>query len=200
VINIESDALVDCSALTSITVANGNTIYDSRNNCNAVIKTSTNELIRGCETTIIPDSVTSIGTSAFQSCSGLTSVTIGDSVTSIGNQAFIGCTKLTSVTIGNSVTTIGMSAFQGCTSLSSVTIGNSVTSIGNWAFQGCTELTHIICMPQTPPTLGNSVLPNTTKVFVPRQSPEAYKTATNWSSIADRIFPITRTNIKIPNN
>ena len=68
-------------------------------------------------------SVTSIGSSAFQSCSGLTSVTIPNSVTSIGGSAFSGCSGLTSVTIGNSVTSIGGSAFSGCYKLASVSFG-----------------------------------------------------------------------------
>ena len=70
----------------------------------------------------IPDSVTSIGNSAFSGCSGLTSVTIPDSVTSIGNYAFSGCSGLTSVTIPNSVTNIGYSAFSGCSGLEEMTL------------------------------------------------------------------------------
>ena len=97
----------------------------------------------GLTSITIPDSVTSIGYSAFYGCSGLTSITIPDSVTSIGDYAFYGCTSLTSVTIGNSVTSIGYSAFSGCTSLTSVTIGNNVTSIGNYAFYNCSGLTSI---------------------------------------------------------
>ena len=88
-------------------VENGNTKYDSRNNCNAIIETATNTLISGCKNTIIPNSVTSIGSHAFYRCTGLTSVTIPNSVTTIGNYAFYGCTGLTSVTIPNSVTSIG---------------------------------------------------------------------------------------------
>jgi len=91
----------------------------------------------------IPSSVTSIGGSAFYVCTSLTSVTIPDSVTSIGWYAFYDCTSLTSVTIGNSVTSIGNYAFYRCTSLTSITIPNSVTSIGGGAFIGCTSLTAI---------------------------------------------------------
>jgi hypothetical protein len=92
---------------------------------------------------IIPDSVTSIGNSAFSGCSGLTSVTIPDSVTSIGGSAFYDCTGLTSVTIGNSVTNIGNLAFYNCSKLTSITIPDSVTSIGSSAFSGCSGITSI---------------------------------------------------------
>ena len=91
----------------------------------------------------IPDSVTSIGGSAFYGCTSLTSVTIPDSVTSIGSYAFFNCSSLTSITIPNSVTSIGGFAFKNCHSLTSVTIPDSVTSIGRAAFSWCTSLTSI---------------------------------------------------------
>ena len=92
----------------------------------------------------IPNSVTSIGSSAFYGCTGLTSVTIGNSVTSIGNGAFYNCSGLTSVNIGNGVTSIGSSAFSGCSGLTSLIFGSSLTSIGNNAFCECSGLTSVI--------------------------------------------------------
>ena len=141
--SILEEAFSGCSGLTSITVENGNAVYDSRNNCNAIVKTSTNELIIGCKSTIIPNSVTSIVWFAFSGCSGLTSITIPNSVTSIGISAFSGCSGLTSVTIPNSVTSIGHSAFYGCSSLTSVTIPNGVTLIEDATFRECSSLTSV---------------------------------------------------------
>ena len=97
VTTIGNYAFSGCSGLTSIVVESGNKVYDSRDNCNAIILTETNELIAGCMTTVIPNSVTSIGSSAFSGCSGLTSVTIPNSVTSIGGYAFYRCSGLTIV-------------------------------------------------------------------------------------------------------
>ena len=143
VTSIGDAAFAYCPGLTSIIVESGNMYYDSRDNCNAIIETATNTLLAGCQNTIIPNDVTSIGTSAFHGCTGLTSITIPNSVTSIGELAFHGCTGLTSITIPNSVTSIGAWAFQNCSGLTSIEIGNSVTSIGDYAFMDCTGLTSI---------------------------------------------------------
>ena len=98
---------------------------------------------------------------------------------------------LTSITIPNSVTTIGSSAFSACSRLTSVTIGDSVTTIGDYTFQDCNSLTSVYCKATTPPALGgNSVfIPNVSgrKIYVPMESVEAYKSATNWSEYADSI-------------
>ena len=91
----------------------------------------------------IPNSVTTIGLSAFENCYSLTSITIPDSVTTIGESAFRSCDSLISITIPNSVTTIGELAFGNCNSLKSITIPDSVISIGAYAFYDCDSLTSI---------------------------------------------------------
>lgn len=88
----------------------------------------------------IPDSVTSIGNSAFIGCKSLTCINIPDSVTSIGDWAFVGCKSLTCINIPDSVTSIGDGAFDWCETLTSINIPDSVTSIGNRAFNGCYHL------------------------------------------------------------
>ena len=103
------------------------------------------ELILGCKTSVIPDSVTSIGERAFSGCSSLQSIEIPNSVTSIGESAFSGCSGLRSIEIPNSVTSIGSGAFYGCSGLQSIEIPNSVREIGAfpYAFYGCDSLSSI---------------------------------------------------------
>ena len=146
VTSIGSGVFSGCSGLTSIIVSVGNSIYDSRNNCNAIIETTSNILIAGCKNTIIPNSVTSIGSYAFSGCSGLTSIEIPNSVTSIRQNAFSDCSNLSSIYIKST----------------------------------------------TPPTLGfNAFYRNASKrkIYVPRASLNAYKTASDWSAYADAIEP-----------
>ncbi len=104
VTSIGERAFYSCSSLTSILVEAGNPVYDSRNNCNAIIETATNTLIQGCNTTIIPNTVISIVDNAFYYCSSITSITIPSSVTSIGSYAFQYCSRLTSITFEDPTT------------------------------------------------------------------------------------------------
>ena len=113
VTTIGEGAFSDCSNLTSISVVSDNPKYDSRNNCNAIIETTTNTLIAGCKNTTIPKSVTVIGELAFSGCTSLTAINIPNSVTSIGRSTFSGCSSLTSINIPNSVSSIGCQAFDG---------------------------------------------------------------------------------------
>ena len=153
-----------CTGLSSIKVANDNPYYDSRNNCNAIIETASNKLIAGCKNTVIPNTVTAIGSYAF-SRGGLTSITIPNSVSSIDNYAFTGCTGLTDIKVVNDnpyydsrnncnaiIETASNKLIAGC---KNTVIPNTVTSIGNFAFYQCSSLTSID-IPNSVTSIGHS--------------------------------------------
>lgn len=137
-------AFSGCTNLSSIKVAEGNPVFDSRENCHAIIQTVSNTLIFGCQNSTIPSSVTTIGHYAFGWCTGLTSINIPNSVTSIEYTAFMGCSNLSSVIIGEHVESIGKSAFEKCSSLISVVIPNHVTTIEEEAFRECGNLSSVV--------------------------------------------------------
>ena len=132
VTSIGSYAFTYCTGLTNVNVESGNTVYDSRDNCNAIIKRSTNELIFGCKTTIIPTNVKSIGRNAFSDCTGLTSINIPTSVTSIEYAAFSGCTGLTSINIPSSVKNIGVSVFYNWTASQTINFQAPKSGSSKW--------------------------------------------------------------------
>ena len=144
VTEISGSAFKGCPNLASIVVSEGNTVYDSRNNCNAVIETETNTLVAGCAGTTIPKSVTKIGRIAFWERVGMTSIIIPKSVTEIGDCAFEGCKDLSEIVIPPSVTMIDSSLFEDCTNLTRVVIPKTVTKIREKAFYGCTNLTEVV--------------------------------------------------------
>ena len=220
VTEIGDGAFSECRVLASIVIAEENKVYDSRDNCNAIIYTYINCLIQGCDNTVIPDSVTEIGeeafskcekltsvnipesvtkigNNAFRGCAALTSVNISESVTKIGNEAFSGCTALTSINISNSVTWIGEYAFSGCTALTSITIPNSVTWIGDWVFSGCKNLKEIILFQTEPSKVIGLLVLNRAPItlYVPKEGVAAFQKDPFWSECA-AIKPITDDMLK----
>ena len=155
VTSIGSDAFRYCK-FSGITVDPANPVFDSRDNCNAIIRTSTNELITGCVNTVIPNTVTAIGDNAFCGIDGLTSIDLPDSVTSIGAGAFAFCFGLTGdLTIPNSVQTIGSGAFFQCEGFDgTLTLGEGVTYIGDEAFRKCSHFSRAVSLATTPAELG----------------------------------------------
>ena len=156
-------AFSDCKGLTSITIPNSMTSigHYAFNGCSGLKAVYITDIAKWCNISfdnlanplsyahnlylngklvtdlVIPNSVTSIGDSAFEDCTGLNSITIPNSVTSIGDFAFCSCKGLTSVTIGNSVTSIGNDAFRGCTGLTSINFNGTkaqwnAISKGSW--------------------------------------------------------------------
>ena len=137
-------AFYGCSSLANINIGENNIVYSSIDG-NLYNKDATKLIQYAIGKTFtsfdIPDSVTSIGESAFYGCSSLTSIEIPDNVTSIGSYAFRGCSSLTSIVIPDGVTSIGWGTFDGCSSLTSVVIPESVGYVDNYAFSGCSSLT-----------------------------------------------------------
>ena len=185
------NAFSGCSGLKSIIVAENNAIYDSRNDCSAIIETNSNTLIAGCSTTIIPESVTKIGTWAFSGHSGLTSIIIPKSVTEIGWSAFWGCSNLTSVTIPESVAEIMDGTFRDCSALTSITIPESVTEIGIGVFRNCSELT-TISIPESVTKIGRQTFHGCTNLK------EIYcYNFSNWNSAFDESL-VGETTLHVP--
>ena len=89
-----SSAFSGCSKLEEMVVSPDNPSFDSREGSNAIIETASNTLIAGCRNTVIPDSVTRIGPSAFEGCSCPEQLYVPDSVTEIGRDAFKDCSGL----------------------------------------------------------------------------------------------------------
>ncbi|MBQ6275584.1 MAG: leucine-rich repeat domain-containing protein [Bacteroidales bacterium] len=170
---IYAKTFANCDKLESIVVADGNQTFDSRNNCNAIILTSENKVVKGCKNSTIPNGIKTIGHIAFANTS-ISKIEIPGSVTTIEDSAFYN-TELTNVTIPESVSKIGASAFvknkklavvnfnasncepmdekypvfEQCMSLTSVNFGDNVKVIPAYSFKDCTELRYA--------TLSNSV-------------------------------------------
>ena len=117
VINLDWAPFAGCREVISIIVEGGNTKFDSRENCNALIETDSNKIVQGCKNTIITNTITEIGINAFIGCTGITSITISKSVLIIGSGAFSGCRNITSIFIPSNVISVGETAFD----ISSVT-------------------------------------------------------------------------------
>ena len=149
VMSIEDVAFADCTGLINIVVDESNPVYYNEGNC--LIEKESKELVVGCQTSVIPDNVTSLGENAFRGCTGLKNITIPGNVTKIGNNAFGSCTNLTNITVAENnpvyyndgnclIERESKELVLGC---QTSVIPDGVTSIRGDAFIGCTNLTSI---------------------------------------------------------
>lgn len=141
---------------------------------------------------VVMPSVTTLETDAFSNSQYLSSVYMPN-VTSIGVTAFNGCSRLLTVDLP-SVTTISDNAFSGCSKLETIDIGANITQIGGYVFTNNTSLKSFTCLATTPPACGTKIFGSTPSsslvIYVPAESVDAYKAATNWKTYADRIQAI----------
>ena len=153
--SIGNNAFYNCGGLNYISVDSDNRTYDSRNNCNAIIRTSDNTLLLGCNNTTIPESVTSIESSAFYNCNTLRNLTIPKFVTSIGDDAFFGCSSMSEMVVNavalNSNFTRSPYGPQGNASLKKVYIDSTVTRLPDYMFAGCSAIDTIMVNNTIPP-------------------------------------------------
>lgn len=150
---IAANALRGCTNLVSIEVESGNPIFDSRDSCNAIVVTANDSLVHGCNTTIIPNTVKSIGDYAFAGCSGLTSIVVPDSIAQIGEGAFKNCSSLARVEVKGAVESLGKHVFEGCTSLEYLSLPESLSSIYVNAFRYCSNIDFLMLHAVNPSVL-----------------------------------------------
>lgn len=190
------------SNLRSLTAPNVTTLgFRTFTNCSSLVSVSIPKLttLGGAESfgycgklaSIDFPKLTYIGDNAFIKCTALSSVSL-PLVETIEAVAFGLCTSLTSVSLP-SIKTIAVNAFSQCSSLTSFEIGSKAANIVT-NFYGCTNLTTITCHASTPPDLEYGLSYTVTKlehIYVPASSVDAYKSATNWSAYADKIYAIS---------
>lgn len=176
-----------CSKLSTISVEAGNPVYDSRDNCNAIIKTGSNELISSSLSTVIPVSVKSIGRFSF-SATGKESVVIPSGVEEIKERAFycVNHSYLKSVTIPETVKNIGEYAFTECTLLESIELPDNISVIGKYTFSGCESL-QTVKLPKNLKSIGYGAFEYTeslSSIYFPDKLTEISHGAFSYSNLS----------------
>ena len=165
---IDFNTLKTCVNLSIIDIDENHPIYDSRDNCNGIVSkvdiTKTidqteitilkDTLLLGCKGTIIPSTVKTIATSAFNNYLGITSLIVPENVETIENYAFENCSNLATITIANS--TIGEGCFKNCVQLNNINLPSTLTELNSNLFEGCSSLKSIN-IPQSVTTIKNNV-------------------------------------------
>ena len=194
-----------CPNIESVIVSEGNRSFESPNNCNALINKTTQELVIGCQNTIIPKGVTKIGAYAFTQAN-ITTIDIPESVTSIGGWAFDG-SSIQEITLPVGCTTIESCVFQSCSKLKRVFLPSTLKDIGHYVFNGCFLLEMVSIDVKEPIDLHNSddkrnfpvfnwVDKEKCIIYVPNGSVEKYKTAEVWKEFT-HILPMSTSGINM---
>ena len=176
--------------LFRLRVSESNTTYDSRENCNCIILTSSNTLYAGSRSSFIPVSVTSVGEYAFNMCSNLTHIEFPNGLKQIGRNAFYE-TELTEIILPDTVEYVGTEAFYH-TQATYIRMSKSLTNIVAKSFIYSYEAKVIdFRSSDDVPSLENinafQGIPATCKIVVPDNLYDTWKSATNWSTYASRI-------------
>lgn len=171
---IEPGFLLDCLLLEKITVDERNSVFDSRNGCNAIIEKKTQTLVLGCKSTKIPQGVRVIGIEAFHTVSGLFGILIPEGITTIDEVAFARCGNLRAIHLPNSLRSIKQSAFLFCEALKEVILPEGLTEIGEECFEFCTSLNKVD-IPSSLMKIGSSALSMTdlqNELYIPKNVKE----------------------------
>lgn len=187
---IEKDNFELCEQLASLVVEQGNPMFDSRENCNAIIVTATNTLVHGCNGSSIPKGIEVIADSAFSQRRNLSHISIPDSVVYIGEFAFLGCYSLESEIKLQGIHQVTRSCFDGCSSLKKVIIKSGIESVESSAFAGCSMLSDVEISAGTKyiGTWAFADCPNLASVSLPKSIERIEPTAFDRCNRIERVF------------
>ena len=181
-------ALAYTPGLETIAVSENNTVYDSRENCNAIIETLFNYLVCGCKTTTIPNTVTWIAHGAFFYNTELSNIDIPSSVKRIDNEAFEGCSKLKKIIIPEGVNQLDEYAFANCNKLNKVVIPSTVTIIDWYLFYNSKSITDVYCKIKSPFTIYDTTYPDEVyekaTLHVPTGTKHLYSAMAGWQKFS----------------
>ena len=194
--NIEAGAFGYCPGLERISVSRRNRLYDSRDNCNAIIYTGmgTGRLHTACQNTRIPDDISSIGRYAYLGQTNLSAMVIPENISFIEDKAFLDCSDLRFIALPDSMSHIGYKTFSNCSALRMIIIPDGVKELNEDMFEGCTSLEYVI-LPETIEKIDNTAFTGCSSlnmIQVPGSGLERFKAILPKSLSPDILIPDNR--------